>query len=163
MLCCRTLVPYTFVVMYMCSKMINIFAIRLDLSTSNFVSFFTQLLRTSIRPVFRRGFSSVNAAGAHEAANGGFWFGMSDEQKEIVNLAKKFTKEEIIPVAAEYDRTGEYPWPIVKKAWELGLLNNHIPEAVGGMDMSVVTSCLVAEEFAYGLSYNSELVSRICH
>lgn len=126
--------------------MINILRYELSLFL-----YFLQLLRTSVRPVpvLRRGFA-VNAAGAHEAANGGVWFGMSDEQKEIVNLAKKFTKEEIIPVAAEYDRTGEYPWPVVKKAWELGLLNSHVPEAVGGMDMSIVTSCLVAEEFAYG-------------
>lgn len=46
-------------------------------------------------------------------------------------LAEKFTREEIIPVAAEYDRTGEYPWDIVKKAWSLGLLNHHIPQSVG--------------------------------
>lgn len=81
--------------------MINILRYELSLFL-----YFLQLLRTSVRPVpvLRRGFA-VNAAGAHEAANGGVWFGMSDEQKEIVNLAKKFTKEEIIPVAAEYDRT----------------------------------------------------------
>jgi acyl-CoA dehydrogenase len=75
---------------------------------------------------------------------------LSDEQKEIQALAKKFTKEEIIPVAAHHDKTGEYPWAIVKKAWELGLLNNHIPAHCGGMDMSVLTGCLIAEEFAYG-------------
>ena len=46
-------------------------------------------------------------------------------------LACKFTKEEIIPVAAEYDRSGKYPWDIVKKAWSLGLLNKHIPEHCG--------------------------------
>jgi len=92
----------------------------------------------------------VNEAAKLEAANGGPWFGLSDEQKEIQALAKKFTQEEIIPKAAEYDKSMEYPWPIVKKAWELGLLNNHIPSAAGGMDMSIVTSCIVAEEFAYG-------------
>lgn len=47
------------------------------------------------------------------------------------NLARKFTAEEIIPTAAEYDRTMEYPWPIVKKAWEVGLINNHIPAHCG--------------------------------
>jgi hypothetical protein len=34
-------------------------------------------------------------------------------------------------VAAEHDRTGEYPWGIVKKAHELGLINGHIPASVG--------------------------------
>lgn len=46
-------------------------------------------------------------------------------------LARKFTKEEIIPLAAEYDRSGKYPSDIVKKAWSLGLLNKHIPEHCG--------------------------------
>jgi len=111
----------------------------------------SQILRSAARPVLKRSYSTaVNAAGAQEAANGGYWFGQSDEQREIVSLAKKFAREEIIPVAAEYDKTGEYPWPIVKKAWELGLLNSHVPAEIGGMDMSIVTSCLVAEEFAYG-------------
>lgn len=95
---------------------------------------------------------SVNEAARQEAANGGPWFGLSDDQKEIVELAKKFTREEIIPVAAEYDRTGEYPWPVFKKAWELGLLNNHVPAEIGGNDMSVVTGCLVTETLAYGCS-----------
>ena len=56
---------------------------------------------------------------------------LNDTQKEMQDLARKFTKEEIIPVAAEYDRTGNYPWDIVKKAWSVGLLNHHIPQSVG--------------------------------
>lgn len=65
-------------------------------------------------------------------------------------VARKFTKEEIIPVAAELDRTGAYPWDIMKKAHGLGLLNGHIPADIGGMDMSVLTGCVIAEELAYG-------------
>lgn len=41
---------------------------------------------------------------------------LTDEQKEIQELARKFSREEIVPKAAEYDRTMEYPWEIVKKA-----------------------------------------------
>lgn len=51
------------------------------------------------------------------------------------DLARKFTKEEIIPVAAEYDRTGKYPWDIIKKAWSVGLLNKHIPQDCGMLDL----------------------------
>lgn len=77
-------------------------------------------------------------------------FGLSEEQLEMQAVARKFTKEEIIPKAAELDRTGEYPWEIIKKAWATGLLNGHIPEAVGGLDMSILTGCVIAEELAYG-------------
>lgn len=78
------------------------------------------------------------------------WFGISDEQKEMQQLARKFTREEIVPVAAKHDKTGEYPWEIVKKAWSLGLLNGHVPQKIGGLELDVFTSCLIAEEFAYG-------------
>ena len=47
-------------------------------------------------------------------------------------MAEKFTRDEIIPVAPELDRTGEYPWAIIKKAHSLGLMNLHIPEKYGG-------------------------------
>lgn len=46
-------------------------------------------------------------------------------------LARKFTREEIIPVAAEHDKTGKFPWEIVKKAHEVGLINGHIPAHCG--------------------------------
>lgn len=65
-------------------------------------------------------------------------------------VARKFAREEIIPVAAHHDKTGEYPWDLVKKAWALGLINQHIPADIGGMDLDVLTSCVVAEELAYG-------------
>lgn len=56
---------------------------------------------------------------------------LSDTQKEMQDLARKFTREDIIPVAAKYDKSGEYPWDLIKKAWNLGLLNKHIPQHCG--------------------------------
>lgn len=47
------------------------------------------------------------------------------------DLTRKFVREEVVPVAAEYDRTGKYPWDLIKKAWSLGLLNKHIPQHCG--------------------------------
>lgn len=77
-------------------------------------------------------------------------FEFSDEQKEFQDVARKFTKEEIIPVAPKYDKTGEYPWELIKKAHAVGLLNGHIPQSVGGMALDVLTGCIIAEELAYG-------------
>ncbi|XP_023405241.1 medium-chain specific acyl-CoA dehydrogenase, mitochondrial isoform X4 [Loxodonta africana] len=59
----------------------------------------------------------------------GFSFELSEQQKEFQATARKFAREEIIPVAAEYDKTGEYPVPLIKRAWELGLMNINIPES----------------------------------
>lgn len=83
-------------------------------------------------------------------SSNGPWFDLSDEQKEFQEVARKFTREEIIPVAPKYDKSGEYPWEIVKKAHSIGLLNSHIPAEVGGLDLSILTGCIIAEEFAYG-------------
>lgn len=86
----------------------------------------------------------------HANASTGPSFALNDEQLEFQSVAKKFTKEEIIPVAAKHDKTGEYPWEIIKKAWAVGLLNGHVPADCGGLDMDVLTGCVIAEELAYG-------------
>lgn len=77
---------------------------------------------------------------------------LTDEQREMQELARKFSREEIMPKAAHHDRTGEFPWEIVKKAHSLGLMNPHIPQEVGGLELPLYDSCLVTEEFSYGCS-----------
>ncbi len=52
--------------------------------------------------------------------------------KEMLGMAEQFTANEIIPVAAEYDRTGEFPWDLIKKAHGVGLMNLHVPAKYGG-------------------------------
>lgn len=58
---------------------------------------------------------------------------LTDEQREFQDVARKFAKEEILPVVQHHDKTGEYPWDLVKKAHSLGLMNGHIPPEYGKM------------------------------
>ncbi|KAL4704581.1 hypothetical protein ACJJTC_017836 [Scirpophaga incertulas] len=109
----------------------------------------TQIVRAT-RPIFRSLTTTTPVAAVQSIPTTGLCFELSDEQKALQELARKFTKEEIIPVAAQYDKSGEYPWPIVKKAWELGLINGHIPEHCGGIELGVFDECMVAEEIAFG-------------
>ncbi|XP_073976086.1 medium-chain specific acyl-CoA dehydrogenase, mitochondrial-like [Rhodnius prolixus] len=81
-----------------------------------------------------------------------FSFQLNEIQKEFRNLARKFTKEEIIPVASQYDRTGEFPWDIVRKAHKLGLMNHYIPLELGGLGLEVFDTALLCEEFSFGCS-----------
>lgn len=37
----------------------------------------------------------------------------------------------------------------ILQAWELGLINNHIPNEVGGSEVSVLSTCIMAEEMAW--------------
>merc|ERR1712013_597460 len=70
--------------------------------------------------------------------------------QEFLDLAEQFTKNEIIPNAAHGDSTGEYPWPILKKAHETGLMNLHIPQEYGGMGIGTLDGCMITEKMAYG-------------
>ena len=47
-------------------------------------------------------------------------------------------------------QTGEYPWPIIKKAHDLGLMNLHIPQQYGGLGLGTLDGCLISEKIAYG-------------
>ncbi|KOB72447.1 Acyl-CoA dehydrogenase [Operophtera brumata] len=105
------------------------------------------------RPIYRKLSTTASLASAPKPIpTTGFCFELDDEQKALQELARKFARDEIIPVAAHYDKTGEYPWPIVKKAWEVGLMNGHIPEHCGGLGLGVFEGCLICEEFAFGCS-----------
>jgi acyl-CoA dehydrogenase len=77
-------------------------------------------------------------------------FALSEEQTQLQELARKFTKEEVIPKAAHHDETGEYPRAIATKAWELGLMNTHVPQEYGGLGLGVLEGCIITEELAYG-------------
>ena len=75
---------------------------------------------------------------------------LTEEQSQLQDLARKFAKEEIIPKAAHHDQTGEYPKEITQKAWELGLMNTHIPTEYGGLGLGTFEGCLITESLAYG-------------
>ena len=77
-------------------------------------------------------------------------FTLSDEQKHIKETAHDFAEKEIRPVAWDYDRDATWPQEILEKAWELGLMNSHIPEEYGGPGLDCMTGSLIEEELGWG-------------
>lgn len=77
-------------------------------------------------------------------------FSLSSEQKEMQELALKFAKNEMIPLAAQFDDEGTFPLDIFKKAWELGLINTCIPPEYGGTGFSALDGVIISEALAYG-------------
>src|SRR5690349_6116857 len=67
-------------------------------------------------------------------------------------MAHDFAEKEIRPVAWEYDKDGTWPQQILEKAWELGLMNSHIPEEYGGPGVTALEGALIEEELARGCS-----------
>jgi acyl-CoA dehydrogenase len=79
-------------------------------------------------------------------------FTLTDEQKDLRELAHNFAEREIRPVAWDYDRDGTWPQDIIEKAWEVGLMNTHIAAAYGGPGLDFLSSCLIEEEMGWGCS-----------
>jgi acyl-CoA dehydrogenase len=77
-------------------------------------------------------------------------FTLTDEQRNIRDLAHDFAEKEIRPVAWDYDRDATWPAEIIGQAWEVGLMNSQLPEEYGGAGASYVDSTLIGEELAWG-------------
>jgi acyl-CoA dehydrogenase len=79
-------------------------------------------------------------------------FTLTDEQKDMREMAHDFAEREIRPVAWDYDKDGTWPQEIIEKAWEVGLMNTHVPEEYGGAGLDYLTGCLIEEELGWGCS-----------
>ena len=67
-------------------------------------------------------------------------------------MAHDFAVKEIRPVAWEYDKEGDWPEDVLRKAWEVGLMNSHVPEEYGGPGASYLDGCIIEEELSWGCS-----------
>jgi acyl-CoA dehydrogenase len=77
-------------------------------------------------------------------------FAIDDEQQRLIETARKFTKEKIIPVAQKLDEHGTFPKEICEQGWELGLMNAEVPQEYGGLGLSCLDHVLMMEEINYG-------------
>ena len=78
-------------------------------------------------------------------------FELTEEQRNMQEMAHEFAEKEMRPVAPEYDEKEEFPWPVLKKAYDVGLLTYALPEEYGGAGVSShVTDCIVQEEMFWG-------------
>jgi alkylation response protein AidB-like acyl-CoA dehydrogenase len=73
-------------------------------------------------------------------------FDLTDEQQSIQRLARDFAQQEVKPVAEELDRTKSFPYDIVKKLGELGLMGMPYPEEYGGAGADNLSYALAIEE-----------------
>jgi acyl-CoA dehydrogenase len=78
------------------------------------------------------------------------FFDLSEEQVALISEARKFAREEILPVAAKYDQSAEFPREIIKKAQSLGFVNVVQGAEYGGTGLGVFDGCLVIEEISAG-------------
>jgi short-chain 2-methylacyl-CoA dehydrogenase len=75
-------------------------------------------------------------------------FDLSDEQLLLQRTVRDFAREEVAPVAEELDRTKSFPYEIVAKLGELGLMGIPFPEEYGGGGADTLSYTLAVEELA---------------
>ena len=75
-------------------------------------------------------------------------FDLSDEQQNIRRLVRDFAVNEVKPVAEELDRTKSFPYEIVRKLGELGLMGIPYPEEYGGGGADTLSYAIAIEELA---------------
>jgi|Deesub1362A_J573_1020465.scaffolds.fasta_scaffold00366_22 alkylation response protein AidB-like acyl-CoA dehydrogenase len=76
-------------------------------------------------------------------------FQLTSEQQMIQLMAREFSRREIEPIAARLDREGAFPWEILKKMAQLGLMGMMVPEEYGGANVGTVSYSLAMQEIAY--------------
>jgi hypothetical protein len=76
--------------------------------------------------------------------------GLSETQRQIVDLAREFARTRIEPHAAEWDRTQHFARDVLDELGQLGFLGMCTPEQYDGMGLDTVTYCLALEELAAG-------------
>ena len=73
-------------------------------------------------------------------------FPFSKEHEMLRSAARDFAQNEIAPIAAEFDESGEFPYKTIKKMGEMGLMGIEIPEEYGGAGMDTLSYVLALEE-----------------
>lgn len=74
----------------------------------------------------------------------------TDEQQEIRRTFREFALRELIPGAAERDRSAEFPAGLIRRLAELDALGIALPAQYGGLGQSTATQLVAVEEMAFG-------------
>ncbi len=86
-------------------------------------------------------------------------FALTEDQEMIRDAAREFAQNEIAPVAAAFDESGEFPIETIRKAGELGFMGIEVPVEYGGAGLDAIGYVLMMEEIAAADAAHSTIVS----
>lgn len=86
-------------------------------------------------------------------------FDLTDDQREIQELARRFTADRITPHAAEWDEKHIFPRDTIKAAAELGFAAIYVSEESGGIALGRLEAALIMEAMSYGCPSTSAFIS----
>ena len=86
-------------------------------------------------------------------------FSLNREQELIRKMIAAFTENEVKPIAAEIDRTHEFPDENIRKMFQLGIMGMTVPREYGGAGADQVSAAIVTEELAKACASTSDIVA----
>ncbi|AGL03900.1 acyl-CoA dehydrogenase family protein [Desulfoscipio gibsoniae] len=89
-------------------------------------------------------------------------FLLTEEQETMRRMARKFAEQEIMPVAQEYDEKNQFPYDLIPKLHETGLLTVGVPEEYDGPGLDTVGQAVVMEELSRGCAGVATTVAASC-
>ncbi len=84
---------------------------------------------------------------------------MTDEHEMLLQAVREFAQREILPIAEEFDESGNFPVDTVKKMGEMGLMGIEVPEDYGGAGMDTLAYVLAMVEIAKADASHSTILS----
>jgi alkylation response protein AidB-like acyl-CoA dehydrogenase len=84
---------------------------------------------------------------------------LTEEQRMIQSAAREFAQNEIAPIAASFDLSGEFPAETIAKAGELGFMGVEVPEEFGGAGFDAISYALVIAEISAADAAHGTIVS----
>ncbi|MEK6256841.1 MAG: acyl-CoA dehydrogenase family protein, partial [Chloroflexota bacterium] len=73
---------------------------------------------------------------------------LSEEHEMIQAAARDFAQKEIVPIAAEFDESGDFPIKTIKQMGAMGFMGIEVPEEYGGTEMDTLSFVLALEEIS---------------
>lgn len=86
-------------------------------------------------------------------------FELSEDQLAYQDMARAFARNELAPQAAEWDRNGEFPLDVIRKAGELGFCGLYADTDVGGLGLTRLDAHIIFEELAYGCTATAAYIT----
>lgn len=84
---------------------------------------------------------------------------LTDEHESLRKAVRDFAQNEIAPIAAEFDESGEFPLETIRKMGQMGLMGIEVPEEYGGAGMDTLAYVLTMIEVAKADASHSTIVS----
>jgi butyryl-CoA dehydrogenase len=75
-------------------------------------------------------------------------FAFCREQGMVRDTVKRFAEREVRPIAKELDELEDFPWPTLKKMWDVGLMGMTVPKEFGGTGSDYVSYAAAIEEIS---------------